>query len=116
MEEVATIIKPFLKSGELSQGTSSIASDMSCERMGIRGREDQQIRWRPDLYLERLETGHDRANIKMGAEIVLRALAGLRSFQQLAVQPGQQLNPAQRYWLDKALALVKEHVNGGEGD
>lgn len=113
LEEVAAAVQPFLASGDPMIAASEIASGMNCERMGIRGRDDQQVRWRPDLYLEAGEKGHDRSHLKMGAEVVLRALVSLRSFQQLAVQPGQQLNPAQRYWLDKALALVKAEVNSG---
>lgn len=116
LDEVTELVKPFLKTGDPELGASELASGMNCERMGIRGRKDQQVRWRPDLYLEASQRGHDRANLKMGSEVVLRALTGIRSFQQLAVQPGQQLNPAQRYWLDKALALVNGHIAEGGGD
>ena len=116
LDEVVRLVEPFLRSGELRLGASELASGMNCERMGIRGRGDQQVRWRPDLYLEATQRGHDRANLKMGAEVVLRALSGLRSFQHLATDPGQQLNPAQRYWLDKSLEMLGKRIAEGGGD
>jgi hypothetical protein len=113
--EIDAILKPYGVTGsaDASSAGSDVASQLRCERMGIKGRDDQQVRWRPDVFLENSEKGHERQNFSAGASAVLKALLGLRSFQQLLVQPGQQLNPAQRFWLDKALAMTAEKI--GEG-
>jgi hypothetical protein len=112
LTELGKVIAPALPNdADLEQEASGLASQMNCERQGIRGRDDQQVRWRLDLYLDREVQGHDRGNFKAGADTVLRALVGLRSFQALLIQPGQYLNPAQRYWIDKALQLTKEKIN-----
>jgi hypothetical protein len=92
---------------------SEMASQMRLERMGLRGRDDQQVRWRPDLYLESDQRGHEKSQFTSGADSVLKGLLGLRSFQQLIVQPGQLLNPAQRYWLDRALKMTGERIADG---
>jgi hypothetical protein len=111
--EIAELAKPFVLEGDSMAAATEMASQLKCERMGIRGRDDQQIRWRPDLYLEQAEAGHERIQFHSGATAVLRALLGLRSFQELIVQPGQQLNPAQRYWLDKALQMTNARIAEG---
>lgn len=114
LTEVATALLPFLAEGvDPERAASDMASQLRCERMGIRGRDDQQVRFRPDLYLDQTQDGHERSQLHQGAMLAIMALVGLRSFQQLAVHPGQTLNPAQRFWLDKALALVKDEVNSG---
>jgi hypothetical protein len=92
---------------------SEMASQMRLERMGLRGRDDQQVRWRPDLYLESDQKGHEKSQFTSGSDAVLKGLLGLRSFQQLIVQPGQLLNPAQRYWLDRALKMTGERIADG---
>jgi hypothetical protein len=117
LAEVEATVRPFVvEGGNVQEAASEMASSLKCERMGIRGRNDQQVRWRPDLYLESNEATHERGNFKAGADTLLKALLGIRSFQQLIVQPGQQLNPAQRYWLDKALRMTGARIAEGGGD
>jgi hypothetical protein len=115
LSEVGQVIEQFIIDGTRPEEAASyITSQLRVERMGLRGREDQQVRLRPDLYFGDSQ-GHERLQMRAGADMVLRALLGLRSFQQLVARPGQQLNPAQRYWLDKALQITGQRIaEGGE--
>jgi hypothetical protein len=114
--ELAEALTPFVMNGTPLIAASELASQLRCERMGMHGHRDNKFRWRPDVYLEQEEKGHERGQFKAGAAAVLAALIGIRSFQAVAAHPGQLLNPTQRYWLDKMMQLANDRIKGVEAD